>query len=764
MGNNKSQHHSKYSESASKRQRLDYFASSNFDGLSAASIRAKYPNPVRSTPLRFHRTHGVNITITYGGRVASRGNSFCYAIAFSSRPINVEERVKVKLKTVQRGWSGAIRFGFTTNDPASMETADLPRYACPDLTNRKGYWAKAMPEQFAEQGSIVSFYVNTSGTVFFSVNDELQGTILESVDVTSPLWALFDVYGNTTSLELVSRMEDQIVDIGVNDRNSSGMSTLMPVHLPSDMPRFAREKLCTDEHIIPMTFSATMGKQLKCRNLIQLTRKDDVIESSLAFTSTALKAGQTAYFYCAQTKPHHLPMIEEIGFGVGITTCDPSSIPINELPFDSTMIMDRSEYWILFRDFEPPRETEYFAFTVEKGGCLTYTREGGQKTVLFHMDVSQPLYVVLDMCSKVSCLAIVGMSTQLEIENDIQESYNNLDGYTSILDNMPTFDGNSSMSRTHSLLHEMDGSTERPIRPASESFASLMLPRTTSGGPRRSPMAGISISTAREESDAESESQMSSGIYPHGGDSHTSGVYPHENATNSSEGGSSGAVAVAMAAAPVVVSAISWLGNTMVNRWNQNTDSGSGNREVVNETSSSDSSSSSGIDGDNESEEDLESGEDMFFNANDTSRSNNDSDEDPSTQLPRLLEMLDADLTELLRPLDLAGADTGMNTPGTSRISQEVTPSLTVPKEIETTTSKDEEKQTTDTSGKEKQSTDTSDKECVICCDAFVNTVMYSCGHACLCYECGQVILSRRNPNCPICRADVKDIIRVYPA
>ena len=43
-------------------------------------------------------------------------------------------------------------------DIASPYTASLPRYACPDLTNKPLNWAKALAEQYAEYMYSLYFY------------------------------------------------------------------------------------------------------------------------------------------------------------------------------------------------------------------------------------------------------------------------------------------------------------------------------------------------------------------------------------------------------------------------------------------------------------------------------------------------------------------------------------------------------------------------------------------------------------------------------
>jgi len=50
---------------------------------------------------------------------------------------------------------------------------------------------------------------------------------------------------------------------------------------------------------------------------------------------------------------------------------------------------------------------------------------------------------------------------------------------------------------------------------------------------------------------------------------------------------------------------------------------------------------------------------------------------------------------------------------------------------------------------------------CIICLDKSIDSVLYQCGHMCVCMTCG-LNLRRQNNNCPVCRAPIKDIIRAY--
>src|SRR5688572_14225770 len=102
----------------------------------------------KSYPIVFHSLHSENIQLSADHRRARRCETFCKGICFSSRPIAVNERVYLRFAEVSTSWSGVLRFGFTAHDPATMQREALPRYACPDLTNKPGYWAKALPERF----------------------------------------------------------------------------------------------------------------------------------------------------------------------------------------------------------------------------------------------------------------------------------------------------------------------------------------------------------------------------------------------------------------------------------------------------------------------------------------------------------------------------------------------------------------------------------------------------------------------------------------
>ncbi|XP_038651319.1 E3 ubiquitin-protein ligase NEURL3-like isoform X3 [Scyliorhinus canicula] len=53
------------------------------------------------------------------------------------------------------------------------------------------------------------------------------------------------------------------------------------------------------------------------------------------------------------------------------------------------------------------------------------------------------------------------------------------------------------------------------------------------------------------------------------------------------------------------------------------------------------------------------------------------------------------------------------------------------------------------------------DEDCILCCSHQVDSVLYKCGHMCVCFGCGKKLLGQ-NAKCPICRQPVKEIIKTY--
>ena len=61
----------------------------------------------------------------------------------------------------------------------------------------------ALPHQSLKTKALIHFYVKSNGEVHFGINGEELGILFTGVDTLwQPLWALIDLYGNCTSIEL----------------------------------------------------------------------------------------------------------------------------------------------------------------------------------------------------------------------------------------------------------------------------------------------------------------------------------------------------------------------------------------------------------------------------------------------------------------------------------------------------------------------------------------------------------------------------------
>ncbi|XP_061249203.1 E3 ubiquitin-protein ligase NEURL1B isoform X2 [Bos javanicus] len=164
--------------------------------------------PVLGEAPRFHaQAKGKNVRLDGHSRRATRRNSFCNGVTFTQRPIRLYEQVRLRLVAVRPGWSGALRFGFTAHDPSLMSAQDIPKYACPDLVTRPGYWAKALPENLALRDTVLAYWADRHGRVFYSVNDGEPVLFHCGVAVGGPLWALIDVYGITDEVQLLGTLQ-----------------------------------------------------------------------------------------------------------------------------------------------------------------------------------------------------------------------------------------------------------------------------------------------------------------------------------------------------------------------------------------------------------------------------------------------------------------------------------------------------------------------------------------------------------------------------
>ena len=90
--------------------------------------------------------------------ILSNQPAFCgswnidFDLFFSSQePLELGELYCLSVigKPDESDWSGALRIGLTSVDP-SILAQNLPKYACPDLVTKDGFWARPVKEELVK--------------------------------------------------------------------------------------------------------------------------------------------------------------------------------------------------------------------------------------------------------------------------------------------------------------------------------------------------------------------------------------------------------------------------------------------------------------------------------------------------------------------------------------------------------------------------------------------------------------------------------------
>ncbi|KAL0803425.1 hypothetical protein ABMA28_017273 [Loxostege sticticalis] len=346
--------------------------------------------PNNLPPLSFHSVHGENVRVSRDGSMARRVESFCKGVAFSARPVRVNEKVCIRFVEISNSWSGVIRFGFTSHDPATLSHS-LPKYACPDLTNKPGNWAKALGERFCEKDNILHYYVNSAGDVHFGINGEDKGLFFSGVDTRNPLWALVDVYGNCTAVQFADpRAPSQVRRPNQSpleeDRLVGSMRSLsVEESLPP--PRYANP-------LVPLSLHRTKGRNVQFVNDRGVAARTEAeFCQGYVFTARPMRPGQTIVVQILSTETAYAGSL-----AIGLTSCDPATLRPCDLPDDAELLLDRPEYWVVRRDAANGlRRGDELAVTLTMDGEVRVSRNGSTPITVMHVDHTLRLWAFVDI-------------------------------------------------------------------------------------------------------------------------------------------------------------------------------------------------------------------------------------------------------------------------------------------------------------------------------------------------------------------------------
>ncbi|XP_010868435.2 neuralized E3 ubiquitin protein ligase 1Ab isoform X2 [Esox lucius] len=394
-------------------------------------------NSLSSFPLLFHPSaKGSQIIMDIAQRTVKRQASFCNAITFSNRTIDLYEQVRLKVTKKQCCWSGAVRLGFTSKDPSRINPDNLPKYACPDLVSQNGFWAKALPEELSNEGNIISFWVDKKGCVFYRVNESRPLMFFSGVHVSEALWALIDVYGLTRGVQLLD--SEMVPPECVPPPSLPTLHQASPRQDPDDpRPYLTLCNKSLQRHPLSTSFSVPQNSLNSQQSSLLLSLFDSDLhlhplrgadvkaadkrtvsrgaahgcgnERTLVFTSRPLGCGERVFVNVTRTgstSPGSL--------SYGVTSCDPAGLRPSDLPHNLESLVDRKEFWVVCRVGAPLQNGDILGFVVNAEGEVFLSHNGINAGMQVCVDNSGPLWMFFGLHGAVTQLRILGSSLDVD--------------------------------------------------------------------------------------------------------------------------------------------------------------------------------------------------------------------------------------------------------------------------------------------------------------------------------------------------------------
>ncbi|KAK0396779.1 hypothetical protein QR680_001850 [Steinernema hermaphroditum] len=621
--------------------------------------------------LKFHTVHGCNIILQRDGVIARRNESFCHGLAFSNRPIAIDEVVCIRFAEVGQAWSGFLRFGVTNIDPTSYRDGELPKFACPDLTTK--------------QGALLHFYVNNLGELHYGINGVVKGAFIQGINVNLPIWVIVDIYGNCKSLEFVDASEVHfrhrrrmtagirsdtisVLPPDTSSESSSLPSSAVTLSDSTSPLSFLRTPCVPPPHslyypaaqLTRSSFHVTHGRNVKVNAAGTVaTRREAEYSNGYVFLSTPMKTDENILVKVLDVEHAYSGSL-----AFGITSCDPSLISLSDFPDDSDELLERSEYWVGIKDVSAgPKIGDELKFCVSNAGEVLFSKNGASDRIIMHVDTSVPLWMYFDLYGSTREVRLLGSFVNNE---------------------------NSSSASTIPL------STLPNLR--------IALPDLSRRVDRHMPSVTTTTGQLRVE------------LPP-------SAVYSRSNSERPPDSSRRSGYRVALPNNNSVPSRMA---------------------DIAGPSSSTAS-------------------RDQSLNYRDRPRFHSSVDQ------PLLGSLLNSELLLSFTPPALPPREAPpalpVNPPTSSAIRAK--PSLSLDPAIPRRSSQ-MALSVSDNAHRVQETTDSTDaaaadthNDCIICMNGPVNTVIYRCGHMCLCTECAETVLSRSR-KCPMCRSDITDIIRCF--
>lgn len=306
-------------------------------------------------------------------------------MVFSSRPIDVKERIYLRISSTADCWHGGLRVGFTYIDPATME-GRVPNTLVP--SNPKRFLVKTTPVESNIEGGVIYFYLSMSGNLVISSNGKKK-KLYGGLNTRAPLWAAIEVYGNCTGVQLVDRKTNFIDDMARLSMEEE--VRILPI-------RFNASK-----DLSPLLFHSTRGKNVHLSNGGCIaSRTTSTYEQGYVFTLRPIKFGERIIIQVLKSDDRFSGSL-----AFGLTSCNPASLRQTDLPDDADKLLDRPEYWVVTKNVSSSSRTgDEIALYIEPNGDVTISKNGAAPVLLMTVDVTLQLWAFMDIYGSTESIRI----------------------------------------------------------------------------------------------------------------------------------------------------------------------------------------------------------------------------------------------------------------------------------------------------------------------------------------------------------------------
>jgi protein neuralized len=259
--------------------------------------------------------------------------------------------------------------------------------------------------------------VSTSGEVHYGINGEEKGLFITDVDTRGPLWAMIDIYGNSTACEFLDSrtymcnnaaparrqptnplptppsqdiydINERIQSVNINGENANRRQT---IHSSNNL---------LNQSVIngyqPLQFHPVVGRNVVLtHDRTVASRVDNEFCQGYVFTQRPIKYGEQFIIQILKNDSLYGGSL-----GIGLTACCPNNLMPADLPDDSDVFLDRPEYWVVSKDIGSVVQLsrgDEIKFSVLMTGEVQISRNDGPVITLMYIDQSLQLWAFFDV-------------------------------------------------------------------------------------------------------------------------------------------------------------------------------------------------------------------------------------------------------------------------------------------------------------------------------------------------------------------------------